>query len=200
MSDEVRALVARARRGDVAAFEALVRRYEARVRSIAYRVTGSDADADDVAQEAFVKAFRGLAAYAGRSEFYTWLYRITINTALNLRRKGRRRQEGEAAPPTPDAVPTPEAEVAGRRRREAIAAAVAQLSDPLRAALVLVAMEGLTYREAGEVLGVAEGTVAWRVHEARKKLKRSLGHMLPGGEDEEEDGLSRDARPAVELR
>ncbi len=83
MSEEEADLLVRARKGDTSAFGALVRRYQRRVYATALHLTGNHSDADDVAQEAFVRAFRGLVSFDGRADFFTWLYRITVNTALN---------------------------------------------------------------------------------------------------------------------
>src|SRR5678816_2781556 len=90
MAEDEAALLARARQGDASAFGALVRLHQRRVYAAALHVTGNHSDADDVTQEAFVRAYRGLASFDGRSDFFTWLYRITINTALNALRSDKR--------------------------------------------------------------------------------------------------------------
>jgi RNA polymerase sigma-70 factor, ECF subfamily len=180
-------LVARARDGDRAAFGALVRRYHRRVHAAALHLTGNHGDADDVAQEAMVTAYRGLAGFDGRSDFFTWLYRITINTGLNfLRAEGRiirlrRAGESEVAHGggRPEALgqegktPREWLELSDRLRR--VLAEVCQLSPVLRVTLVLAVVEGLPYKTIAEIMEVPEGTVAWRVNEARKQLRARLG-------------------------
>lgn len=186
MSEEEADLLARARQGDSSAFGALVRRYQRRVYAAALHLTGNHSDADDVAQEAFVRAYRGLSTFDGRADFFTWLYRITINTALNRLRSSRRsaalaaagaveaaqvggRPEGLGAPQlAPD-----EQAALGREVREVLAA-MATLSPTLRVTLVMATIEGMGHKQIATILGVPEGTVAWRVNEARRLLRARL--------------------------
>ena len=206
MPEDERKLVERARRGEEAAFAEIVRRYQDRAYGLAFRITGNDADARDAVQEAFVRAFRSLDQFGGRSRVYTWLYRIVVNCALNLRRghERQRSRDERAASGGPAGTPSPERIAGARERARAVAEAMDALAEPLRAALVLVVFEGLTYREASEVLEVPAGTVAWRVHEARNQLRQRLAGFVAGAagssDDEENDGLPSDPRPAVELR
>jgi RNA polymerase sigma-70 factor (ECF subfamily) len=156
------------------------------VYAAALHLTGNHPDADDVAQEAFVRAFRGLASFDGRSDFFTWLYRITINTALNRLRSHRRsealhqagaveaaqvggRPEGLGAPRL---LPDEQAAL-GREVREVLSA-MASLSPTLRVTLVMATIEQMSHKQIAAVLGIPEGTVAWRVNEARRLLRARL--------------------------
>ena len=180
------AVIARAKSGDREAFTIIVRAYQTRVYAAALHITGSPSDADDVAQEAFVRAFRGLAKFDGRSELFTWLYRITVNSALNhMRSSGRQRKLARAGadrvahhggrPEAPGKAPqTPEEGVALTRQTERVLDALAELSESLRITLVLASVEALPYRKIAEILEIPEGTVAWRVNEARKQLRAKL--------------------------
>lgn len=200
--EDVRPDIDRARAGDREAFGRLVQRYQRRVYVVAYRMTGSDDEARDVAQEAFIRAFRAMDRFDGRCSFFTWIYRIVVNTALNhIRRRGRRAE----LPLEEVSLPPPLARHAGddpgralelSRVMRAVHEAMDTLSDSLRAALVLVVLEEMSYREASEVLECSPGTVGWRVHEARQKLRERLGRdelvlrMLPqlGAADAREGG------------
>lgn len=185
--DDDRPLVDRARAGEAAAFGALVRRHQHRVVAFAQGlVGGSRADAEDVAQEAFVRAYRGLSKFDGRSELFTWLYRITVNSALNhmrtmkrqrvLARAGADRVAHHGGRPEAPGVapPTPEEGVTLSRRTQRVFDALAELSESLRITLVLASVEALPYRKIAEILEIPEGTVAWRVNEARKQLRAKL--------------------------
>jgi RNA polymerase sigma-70 factor, ECF subfamily len=181
----------RARRGDRDAFGRLVRRHQRRVYAAALHILGNHSDADDATQEAFVRAYRGLAAFDGRADFFTWLYRIAVNTALNALRSGKRgaalhqRSGAEAAHVggRPEALghgpssPAQHAEHTGEVAR--VLDAVAQLSPALRVTLVLATVEELPHKQIAEILQIPEGTVAWRVNEARRLLKLRLAMTEP---------------------
>jgi len=181
----------RARQGDRDAFGRLVRRHQRRVYAAALHILGSHSDADDATQEAFVRAYRGLAMFDGRADFFTWLYRITVNTVLNALRSGKRgaalsqRGGAEAAHigGRPEALgqdaPTPahHAQQAGELAR--VLEAVAQLSPALRVTIVLATIEELPHKQIAEILEIPEGTVAWRVNEARRLLKLRLSTTEP---------------------
>jgi RNA polymerase sigma factor (sigma-70 family) len=208
MGDDVRSILERARRGDRDAFGKLVLSYQRRVYMTAYRMMGNHDDASDVAQDAFIRAYRGIASFDARSDFFTWLYRILVNVALNHLRQRRRRRTVAFE----DVVlPAPLAEASGDDPRRAlelkrmmfeIGQALETLPVTLRATLVLVILEGLPYREAAEILDCSEGTVAWRVHEARKLLRDPLGKFLTDSEETENDndGLPGDTTKAVDVR
>ena len=191
MADDEGDLLARARQGDTTAFGALVRQHQRRVYAAALHVTGNHSDADDVAQETFVRAFRALGSFDGRADFFTWLYRIAINTALNRLRSTRRvqalsdagaadaaqvggRPEGLGAPRL---LPDEQARLSEEVRT--VLGAVAELSAPLRVTLVLATVEGLPHKQIAEILDVPEGTIAWRVNEARRILRERLGRDVP---------------------
>lgn len=175
-----------ARNGDREAFGRLVRRHHRRVYAAALHILGNHSDADDATQESFVRAFKGLSTFDGRAEFSTWLYRITVNTALNALRVGKRvatlEQRGgdEAAHVggTPEALGQPTSDPAARAGRTAEVArvleAISQLSASLRVTLVLATIEDLPYKQIAEILEIPEGTVAWRVNEARRLLRQRL--------------------------
>jgi RNA polymerase sigma-70 factor (ECF subfamily) len=177
----------RARKGDRTAFGRLVRLHQKRVYAAALHILGNHGDADDVTQETFVRAYRGLATYDGRAELSTWLYRIAINTALNHLRSQKRvaavaragadatAHEGGRPEHLGVAERTPaEWALIGEELR-IVLEEVAQLSTPLRVTLVLATVEQLPYKQIAEILEVPEGTVAWRVNEARRILKERLG-------------------------
>ena len=185
MSEEADDL-ARARQGDRAAFGALVRRYQRRVYSTALHILGNHGDADDVTQETFVRAYRGVRTFDGRSDFFTWLYRITVNTALNHVRSNKRASALADAGATevdhgggrPEALGvlerTPEEWLQLGREVQRVLETIAALSPPLRVTLVLATVEQLPYKQIAEILDVPEGTVAWRVNEARRLLRERL--------------------------
>jgi RNA polymerase sigma-70 factor (ECF subfamily) len=186
MADDESATLARARGGDRSAFGALVRLYQRRVYAAALHVTGNHADAEDVAQETFVRAYRGLASFDGRADFFTWLYRIAINTALNRLRSGRRTRalvdagtaEVAQLGGKPEDLGTPryapDEQAALTQEVRTVLTAVSELSPTLRVTLLLATVEGLSHKQIAAVLDVPEGTVAWRVNEARRMLRLKL--------------------------
>lgn len=173
-------LVERARQGDPAAFDGLVRRFRPRIYALALHLTGSASDADDIAQEAFVEAYRHVRHFEGRSQFFTWLYRITVNRALNSQRQ-RARGAGvplddarvEAALAV-DAPSDPRLALSLRETYAQLLRALDALPAGLKSAVVLTALSGLSYEEAAVVLGTSAGAVAVRIHEARKQLRTAL--------------------------
>ncbi|HSK15885.1 MAG TPA: sigma-70 family RNA polymerase sigma factor [Gaiellaceae bacterium] len=166
-------VVERARRGDEDAFAAVVRHHDHGLRALAYRLLGDRDRMDDALQEAYVRAFRALPRFRGDSRLGTWLYRIAYNACLDELERSRRRDHlplREAAEP-PDPRAGPAEEVASRRD---LAAALAALPPEDRAAVLMVDAHGFGYRDAGEALGVPEGTVASRLSRARAALRRAL--------------------------
>lgn len=169
----------RARRGDPSAFDALVRRFRPRVYALALHLTGSASDADDIAQEALVEAYRHVRHFEGRSQFFTWLYRITMNRALNVQRRKMRsrvslddaRVEAALAVDAPD---DPRLRLSLRETYATLVYALDALAPGLKSAVVLTALSGLSYDEAAVVLGTSSGAVAVRIHEARKQLRSAL--------------------------
>jgi RNA polymerase sigma-70 factor (ECF subfamily) len=179
-------LVERARSGDHEAFRVLVERYQGRVHRLAFRILRDDERARDASQEAFLKAYRGLARFEGRSSFYTWLYRLVFNLCLDLRRRDRSAREVEwdegAAHEGPQpGQPVLEAADGGpagalerAEIRERVAAAVDTLPQVHRETLILREMEGLSYGEIAQALGIPKGTVMSRLHYARKRVQKIL--------------------------
>lgn len=181
-----RDLVDRARAGDQKAFGELVQRHQRRIHRLALHMLRDRAEAEDVTQEAFVRAYGALARFDGRSEPYTWLYRIAVNLSLNAirSRKSARRtiappeelpaiREGSVAEALPHAS-APPSDAARRQLYTALQGAIDSLSETLRTTLILVCVDGRSHDEAAVILGAPEGTIAWRVHEARKKLRELL--------------------------
>ncbi|UCF47955.1 MAG: RNA polymerase sigma factor [Myxococcales bacterium] len=183
---EAAELVARAKAGEAAAFDELVRKYRARVYSLALHLTGQASDADDITQDAFLKAYHKLPEFEGRSEFFTWIYRITLHRALNAKRDGKRRRTVPFDDPrliaavAVDSHGDPERAVQLRDRYRALLEAFDQLSPLLQTTVVLTTLQGLSYKEAAVVLETSEGTIAWRIHEARRKMQGYLDGLETG--------------------
>lgn len=182
-------LVERAQRGEKRAFDLLVAKYQRRLGRLLSRFIRDSADVEDVTQEAFVKAYRALPSFRGDSAFYTWLYRIGINTAKNfLSANGRRHvlnsevvdEDGESfdmASQVPD-LNTPETELMNRQIVETVNAAVAQLPEELRTAISLREMDGLSYEEIARVMNCPIGTVRSRIFRAREAIATELRPLL----------------------
>lgn len=152
---------------------ALVGRHHDQLRGLAYAMTGSASAMDDVLQEAYLKAFRGIDRFQGTARFSTWIYRIVHNVAVD-----HLRTQARTLPmPEPLHGATAREHADDVVRRITIDQALSQLPEAQRAAVVLVDGEGFDYRSAAEVLGVPEGTVASRVHAARAALRRSLSDV-----------------------
>lgn len=172
-------LVARAQAGDSRAFDLLIRKYQHRIVQLVERIVG-DGDAPDVAQESFIKAYRALKGFRGQSQFYTWLYRIAINTAKNHLVARKRRPQGQDID-VADAeqyghteqmsdVDTPEALLLSEEIREKVTAAIAALPDDLKQAITLRELEGLSYEEIAETMDCPIGTVRSRIFRAREAI------------------------------
>ncbi|OGL19565.1 MAG: hypothetical protein A3F92_03680 [Candidatus Rokubacteria bacterium RIFCSPLOWO2_12_FULL_71_22] len=187
METDDAALVERCRRGDMAAFEPLVGKYRQRVYRLAYNVLRNSEDAWDVAQEAFIRAYQAIGSFRGQSAFYTWLFRIAMNVAADRARQraaqGRafgteRVDEGDWDRALVDQGAAPDDAAARAEERERIRRALARLPEHHRTIIMLGDLEGLTYREIAEVLGIPMGTVMSRLHNARKRLRDALGPLL----------------------
>ncbi len=160
-----------------------MRRYQSRIITLARSRTGRTADAEDLAQEVFVRAYRSLRTFRGESTFKTWLYRIAINAVRSHGSRSARQQPvwgdsgaDETAPfDPPDDRPDAETTLV---RRDAIERAMAQLPDDLREAVTLRDVHGLDYREIAEATGAPIGTVESRIFRARQRLRRSLAPLL----------------------
>ena len=187
-------LVERAQRGDKHAFELLVAKYQRRLGRLISRFVRDTAEAEDVTQEAFIKAYRALSGFRGDSAFYTWLYRIGINTAKNyLLAKGRRAPtstvfDADEAEDFEDAallheVSTPENELMSKQVVEVVNSSLQQLPDDLRTALTLREIEGLSYEEISVVMGCPIGTVRSRIFRAREAIATNLRPLLGTSEN-----------------
>jgi RNA polymerase sigma-70 factor (ECF subfamily) len=170
-------LISRAQAGDRQAFAALVERYWDNLYRWLFHLTHDQHAAEDLAQETFLKAFRGLASFRPGSHFRAWLFRIAHNSFLNQRRHAAR-----CGQPVPDHVATNEAgpaeEAASRETLQLVARAVGRLPTEFRAAFLLRMEEGLSFREIARVLGLTEETARWRVFKARQKLMSVLAPQL----------------------
>jgi len=172
------ALAERARRGDERAFEELVRTYQAIAFRTAYLLTGSATDAEDAAQDGFVKAWAALPRFRPGAPFRPWLLRIVANEAHNRRRSARRRVELElrttVAHPPGDAAPSPEGAALGRERQEELLAAVTRLDERDRDVLTCRYFLELSEDETAQVLGVRRGTVKSRTARALARLRETV--------------------------
>lgn len=183
-------LVRRVQAGDKGAFDLLVRKYQHKLASVISRYVGDWAECQDVAQEAFVRAYRAIGNFRGDSAFYTWLYKIAINTAKNwLVSQGRR-------PPTEDVQiedavhldaavrlkdgSTPERELLRQEIEQTVTRAVDALPDDLRQAITLREVDGLSYEEIAETMNCPIGTVRSRIFRARDAIDQNLRPLLDG--------------------
>ena len=185
-------LVQKAVDGDDEAFRVLVERYQRRVYALAFGILRQREDAWDVAQEAFVKAYKNLARFQGTAAFYTWLYRIAYNLSMDALRSRARRDtvdigndnrvmDAAAAQEAPDS--SHPAEHAARRELAVVLHnAMSRLSDKHRAIIVLREIEGLSYEEMAEVLKISKGTVMSRLFHARRNLQALLKPYVEAGD------------------
>src|SRR4051812_47051971 len=176
------ALVAAAREGDNDAFAQLVRRHQEKVYMLALQLTHNHSDADELSQQAFVKAFQALDQFQSKAGFFTWIYRITVNLCLTHLKNRNRTVELPGADDDEDHPGRPEIGVMdtvddslqGLDAQREVWAALDQLTPDIQAAVVLVYLQDMSPREASRSLGCAEATVHWRLFKARKLLKRIL--------------------------
>jgi RNA polymerase sigma-70 factor (ECF subfamily) len=167
-------LIRRSQAGDTEAFGQLVTKYRTKIFTMVYGMVRNEHDAWDLTQEVFLKAWRSIHRFEGRSSWYTWLYRLTTNvTIYSFRRKGRR-EEVELNDAIPSSLPGPGVNCLRTEIRERVTAALAKLSPEHRAVIVLKELEGLQYHEIAEVLNLSIGTVMSRLFYARKKLQSLL--------------------------
>ncbi|GMU68476.1 MAG: DNA-directed RNA polymerase sigma-70 factor [Steroidobacteraceae bacterium] len=185
-------LVRRVQRGDKGAFDLLVLKYQHKVVKLVMRYVRSPAEAEDIAQEAFIKAYRALPQFRGDSAFYTWLYRISINTAKNALaardrspieydldlQDGESSWEAQSRLRDPD---TPEGLVLTEEIRQTVNSAIDQLPEDLRTAIVLRELEGLSYEEIATAMECPVGTVRSRIFRAREAIDRRLREVFEGG-------------------
>lgn len=179
-------LVARCQRGDTQAFNELVTRYRGKIYAMIYNMVHNDADAWDLAQDGFLKAWKSIGKFRGQSSFYTWLYRITMNVTIDALRKKQVKSgtefddaiglkdiaAGSATTPKSDALPHQKMQHAEIRAR--IDAAIEKLSPEHRAVILMREIDGLEYQEMADALGCSIGTVMSRLFYARKKMQGML--------------------------
>jgi len=178
MPDDLADLVAQAREGDRAAFDALVRATFADTYTLAYRLTGNEEDAHDVAQDTYLRAYKGLKRFRGDAQFTTWLYRITANCASTyLGRRSKHRHE-ELTQDTPiadmDRRRDPEDRAATVELRAELKEALRRLPPKLRAVVVLRDIYDLPHEEIAEELGISQSAAKVRLHRARRKLREDV--------------------------
>jgi RNA polymerase sigma-70 factor (ECF subfamily) len=181
-------LVRRVQRGERGAFDLLVLRYQHKVVKLVARMLRDPAEAEDVAQEAFVKAYRAIGSFRGDSAFYTWLYRIAVNTARNTMASRQRRPldyEADLSESEQSVVEsrmrhgdTPEAAALSDEIHHTVNGAIEALPEDLRTAIILREVEGLSYEEIAEAMDCPVGTVRSRIFRAREAIDRSLKPLL----------------------
>ena len=173
-------LLARAQAGDMAAFERLSGCYADRLFMLLLRLLGDRTEAEDVAQEVMLRAWRGITGFRGKSSYFTWLYRIAVNEANRVLEKRARQPAGVSLgareldlPAAPAQDPSRQAENSELRR--ALGRALAGLPPPLRTAIVLRDVEGLSTQEAAEIAGVGQAAFKSRLHQARLRVRAAIG-------------------------
>jgi len=187
------ALVDRCRKGDMQAFGALAAKYQDRVFNMIYRMTGREADAEELAQETFLKALENLNQFRGQSGFYTWLFRIAVNLAISHRRRAgllrfqtlsagedcdSTQADGLTAALAQKRNPGPESAAMSAEAQRRVCEALEELDDEFRLVVVLRDIEEMDYARIAEVLGVPAGTVKSRLHRARSILKTKLADVI----------------------
>jgi RNA polymerase sigma-70 factor (ECF subfamily) len=192
LSDQ--AIIGLVKRGERDAYRLIVERYQDRLIALANDVLKNRTEAEDVVQESFVKAYLALESFKGDSSFYTWLYRITYHMAIDTRRKSGRRVEISSSTTigTEDGAPTieatleappesaPEVYLENKQRATCVDAALNGISPEHRAIILMREVDGLSYDEIAEVVGISKGTVMSRLHYARKRIQQALSGLWSG--------------------
>ncbi len=183
-------LVARVQKGDSRAFDMLVLKYQHKIMGLISRYVHDADEVQDVAQEAFIKAYRALPKFRGDSAFYTWLYRIAINTAKNHLVSRSRRPPGSdvevedaeyfEAGDALRTIETPENALFGAELKEVVERAIADLPDDLRTAVTLREFDGLSYEDIADVMDCPVGTVRSRIFRAREAIDKQVKEQLDG--------------------
>jgi RNA polymerase sigma-70 factor (ECF subfamily) len=182
-------LVARVQRGDRQAFDLLVLKYQRKIMRLLSRMIRDPAEIEDVAQEAFIKAYRALPQFRGDSAFYTWLYRIAINTARNWLATNKRRptnsfvqenEDGETFDESDNLTDnsTPESELASRQIAQTVNKAIEDLPEELRNAIVMREIDGMSYEDIAQSMNCPIGTVRSRIFRAREAIATRLRPIL----------------------
>ena len=173
-------LVAKAKAGSHSAFAELVRRYRPRILALCLHLTGNESEAEDVTQDVFLRAFKSLGKFEGRSAFFTWVYRMAVNRSLNSRRDRKRRRETDMDDPridravAVDARDNPDRATELRQTYARLLNALDALPSAMRTSVVLVSLQGLSHQEAAVIQQCSPGTIAWRLHEARLRLRKAM--------------------------
>ena len=189
-----RALVERVQQGDKRAFDLLVRKYQHKLIGLISRYVRSHAECEDIAQESFIRAWRAIGSFRGDSAFYTWLYKIAVNTAKNhLVAMGRRPPAGDIDAGDAEFMAggermhdsaTPERELMRQEIEQSVFSTVQALPEELRTAITLREVDGLSYDEIAEAMGCPIGTVRSRIFRAREAIDEKLRPLLSGSEDQ----------------
>ena len=187
MNQEETEMISRCQRGDQEALKAIFDKYHKKVYSIAYGVVRQREEALDVVQEVFIKLFRSIKNFRGRSHFYTYLYRMVMNTAIDHKRKAGKQfmsslDEEGSFEPSDEAEKGPERILLQKELEERVKRAMDELPAEQKAALIFRDVEGLSYQEMAEAMGCSIGTVMSRLHYGRKRMQESLKDYvkLPG--------------------
>ncbi|MDP8214202.1 MAG: sigma-70 family RNA polymerase sigma factor [Candidatus Euphemobacter frigidus] len=182
-------LVRATRKGDREAFGELVRKYQGKIYSLAYGMVGNPAAADDLAQEIFLKTYRNIKKFRFKSSFYTWLYRIALNTVITRRKKLREDKHLELKPQILDIQGSPylparlqgekgDRAMTRKELRRDIRQALETLSDKHKAVVVMHDIEGIPHNDIAGIISCSEGTVRSRLHYARRRLREQLANWL----------------------
>jgi len=177
-------LVKKCQDGEINAFQELVSRYHQKIYVVLTGLLRNREDALEIAQEAFFRAYKKIKSFQGGSSFYTWLYRIAVNLAIDSQRRQKRnplefRETMDGLFEEQNEVARdPFSDVQDRELREKLISAINDLTPEHRAVIILRAVEGLSYKDIGEILGCSEGTIMSRLHYARKKLQEKLSSFL----------------------
>ncbi|HEY7216851.1 MAG TPA: sigma-70 family RNA polymerase sigma factor [Candidatus Binatia bacterium] len=184
MESSDRELVQKCQTGEMSAFQELVSRYHQKVYMVILGLLRNREDALEVAQETFFRAYRKINSFQGGSSFYTWIYRIAVNLAIDAQRRQKRnpldfRESMDGLLESQDEVAKdPFSDVHDKELRHNLISAINDLTPEHKAVIVLRTIEGLSYKDIGEILGCSEGTVMSRLHYARKKLQDKLSAFL----------------------
>jgi len=187
VSAEDRRLIAECLKGRTAAFGELIRRYQDRLFNTVFRLVNNAEDAQDIVQESFLSAYQSLESFKGDSQFFTWLYRIAVNTAMSMKRRrketvsietGRDANQGIVEPHDPSESSRPSHALEQQELDVRIQQALQRMTPEHRAVLILKDMEGQKYEEMAEILQVPVGTIRSRLHRARIELKEFLEQIV----------------------